>query len=188
MTRSRSRLFVLGTMMSVLSSGALASAMTLTSTSFAKNGEIPAKHGCEGADVSPPLAWAEAPAGTKSFALVVDDPDAPDPKAPQTIWVHWVAYAIPATATGLDEGASGTGMPAGAREGQNDWKKTGWNGPCPPVGRHRYFFKLYALDVGLENATIATRAELQRAMTGHILGSAGLVGTYEKHGAADAGR
>lgn len=179
---------LLGTLMSVLSFGAVASALTLTSPSFAKNGDIPAKHGCEGVDVSPPLAWSDAPVGTKSFALVVDDPDAPDPKAPQTIWVHWVAYAIPATATGLDEGASGTRMPAGAREGRNDWKKPGWNGPCPPVGRHRYFFKLYALDVGLEGATIGTRAELQRAMTGHILGSAGLVGTYEKHGAADGGR
>lgn len=185
MTRVRSLLVLFG-IMSVLSFAAVASAMTLTSASFAKNGAIPAKHGCEGADVSPPLAWSDPPAGTKSFALVVDDPDAPDPQAPQTIWVHWVAYAIPATAGGLDEGASGKAMPAGAREGQNDWKKPGWNGPCPPVGRHRYFFKLYALDVELKDATIATRAELQRAMTGHILGSAGLVGTYEKHG-ADAG-
>lgn len=175
----------LATSMSVLSSlGNVAHAMTLTSPSFATNGSIPAEHTCEGADVSPPLAWSDVPAGAKSLALVVDDPDAPDPKAPKTIWLHWIVYAIPATATALPAGASSAQLPAGTREGQNDWKATGWRGPCPPVGRHRYFFKLYALDVALDDVAIANRTDLQRAMAGHIVGAAGLVGTYEKRGPA----
>ena len=186
MTRIGFLLLAVTAWMSLLSSPAVA--MKLTSPSFATNGRIPAEHTCEGADTSPPLAWSDVPAGTKSLALVVDDPDAPDPKAPQTIWLHWIVYAIPPTVTALAAGASGSALPAGAREGQNDWKASGWRGPCPPVGRHRYFFKLYALDVALDGATIATRADLQRAMAGHVLTAAGLVGLYEKHGAPDAGR
>lgn len=160
----------------------VAMALTLTSPSFAPNEEIPIKHTCEGADVSPPLGWSDVPAGTRSLVLVVVDPDAPDPRAPRTTWVHWVAYEIPATTTALAEGASPTAMPAGALEGRNDWKQPGWRGPCPPVGRHRYFFKLYALDVGLADAAITTRADLDRAMAGHVLAEAELVGTYEKRG------
>jgi Raf kinase inhibitor-like YbhB/YbcL family protein len=168
---------------SLIASGGAAMAMTLTSKSFSANGTIPAKYTCEGDDVSPPLAWSDVPAGTRSLALVVDDPDAPDPKAPKTTWVHWVAYGIPPSASGLGEGASGTAMPTGAHEALNDWKRRGFGGPCPPVGRHRYFFKLYALDVPLDDAAITTKAALERAMDGHVVAEAQLVGTYEKHGA-----
>ncbi len=153
--------------------------MTLTSPSFAAGGEIPRRHTCQGQDVSPALAWAGVPAGAKTLALVVDDPDAPDPAAPKTIWVHWVVFDIPATATGLPEGA-GTAPPLGAHAAKNDWGRAAWGGPCPPVGRHRYFFKLYALDVSLPPDPVSTKADLEDAMQGHVLASAELMGTYEK--------
>lgn len=155
-------------------------ALTLTSPSFAHNGEIDAKYTCEGADLSPPLSWSGLPPGTKSLALIVDDPDAPDPKAPRMTWVHWVLYDIPPTATGLPEGAKKQSLPAGTREGLNDWNRTGYGGPCPPIGRHRYFHKLYALDTVLPELGTPTKAELEAAMEGHILEKAELVGTYEK--------
>jgi Raf kinase inhibitor-like YbhB/YbcL family protein len=155
-------------------------AFALRSPSFAHQGEIPAKHTCEGAGTSPPLAWSDAPAGTKSFALVVDDPDAPDPRAPKTTWVHWVLYDLPAAATALPESAARAGLPAGAREGQNDWGRVGYGGPCPPIGRHRYFHNLYALDVVLPDLGKPKKADLEAAMRGHVLGEAQLVGTYEK--------
>jgi Raf kinase inhibitor-like YbhB/YbcL family protein len=154
-------------------------AMTLTSPSFKAGGQIPFNHTCQGKDVSPPLAWADVPKGTKTLALVVDDPDAPDPAAPKTTWVHWVLFDIPATATGLPEGGAGN-LPEGTRVGKNDWGRAVWNGPCPPVGRHRYFFKLYALDVSLPKDFVATKADLEKAMRGHILGEAQLMGTYAK--------
>jgi Raf kinase inhibitor-like YbhB/YbcL family protein len=153
------------------------SAMQLSATAFSTNGQIPTAHTCEGADRAPALAWSDAPAGTKSFALIVDDPDAPDPKAPKMTWVHWVAYNIPATTTALPEGGK---LPAGALEGVNDWKRTGYNGPCPPIGRHRYFFKLYALGTALPDLKKPTKAALEKAMQGHVLASTELVGTYEK--------
>jgi len=152
-------------------------ALTLTSSAFEQNGEIPTKYTCEGADASPALAWSGAPEKTKSLALVVDDPDAPDPKAPKTVWAHWVVYNLPASARGLPEGAKD--LPSGSADGKNDWKRTGWGGPCPPIGRHRYFFKLYALDTTLDLKT-PTKAELEKAMEGHVLAKAELVGTYEK--------
>jgi Raf kinase inhibitor-like YbhB/YbcL family protein len=155
---------------------------TLSSPAFTDGGAIPARFTCEGADVSPPLSWTEPPAGTKSLALVVDDPDAPDPKAPRMTWVHWVLYNLPPTARGLREGVERAALPPGTREGKNDWKRTGYGGPCPPVGRHRYFHKLYALDTPLPDLGAATKAELERAMGGHVLGRAELVGTYEKRG------
>ncbi len=151
--------------------------MTLTSSAFAPGAEIPQAHTCEGADSPPPLAWSGVPAGTKGLALVVDDPDAPDPKAPRTTWVHWVLYDLPPTAHGLPAAAP---LPAGTREGTNDWKRAGYGGPCPPVGRHRYFFKLYALDVALGDLHGPSKARLERAMDGHVLASAELVGTYQK--------
>ncbi|MCK9462716.1 MAG: YbhB/YbcL family Raf kinase inhibitor-like protein [Proteobacteria bacterium] len=154
------------------------SKMTITSTAFAEGKEIPAKHTCQGEDSSPPLAWSAVPAGAKSLALIVDDPDAPDPKAPKMTWVHWVLYNLPTAASGLPEGAKE--LPAGARSGSNDWKRTGYGGPCPPIGRHRYFHKLYALDVVLPDLGAATKAELLRAMEGHIIAEAALVGTYQK--------
>jgi Raf kinase inhibitor-like YbhB/YbcL family protein len=155
-------------------------ALTLTSSAFGQNGAIPSVHTCEGPDTSPPLSWAGVPAGAKSIALIVDDPDAPDPKAPKMTWVHWVVLDIPRDATGLPENAAASGLPAGAREGLNDWKKPAWGGPCPPIGRHRYFFKLYALDVALPDLSRPTKAELEKAMEGHILAKAELVGTYQK--------
>jgi Raf kinase inhibitor-like YbhB/YbcL family protein len=156
--------------------------MHVTSSMFTNMGPIPTQYTCEsGKEVSPPLAWDSPPEGTKSLALIVDDPDAPDPKAPKTTWVHWVVYNLPASATAIAEGASGTGaMPSGTKEGQNDWKRPGYGGPCPPIGRHRYFFKLYALDTMLGDLGRATKADLEKAMQGHVLRSAELVGTYEK--------
>ncbi len=152
--------------------------MTITSEAFSHNGEIPSKYTCEGQDVSPPLSWSGLPAGTKSLVLIVDDPDAPDPAAPRMTWVHWVLYNIPATASGLPEAVKT--LPPGTREGLNDWRRTGWGGPCPPVGRHRYFFKLYALDTVLPDLGAATKPKVEEAMKGHVLARAELVGTYQK--------
>ena len=154
--------------------------LTLRSASFAHEAGIPAKFTCQGDDVSPPLSWSGAPAGTRSFALVVDDPDAPDPRAPKTTWVHWVLYHLPADTPALAEGVAASALPSGTREGVNDWKRTGYNGPCPPVGRHRYFYKLFALDVVLPELGRATKKQLEDAMRGHVLAEAQLVGTYEK--------
>lgn len=153
-------------------------AFTITSTAFQAKGEIPPKYTCEGADVSPPLRWADAPAGTQSFALIVDDPDAPDPQAPKRVWVHWVLYNIPASIHELGEAIQT--LPPGTREGLNDWNRTGYGGPCPPIGRHRYFFKLYALDTILPDLHRPTKATLLKAMEGHILGQAEVMGTYQK--------
>ena len=153
--------------------------LRLTSASFPHQGEIPAKHTCEGADTSPALAWTGAPAGTKGFALIVDDPDAPDPAAPKMTWVHWVLYDLPAEATSLPEGGAKK-LPAGTIEGTNDWHRTGWGGPCPPIGRHRYFHELYALDVDPGDLRSPTKPQLEKAMSGHVLARAELVGTYEK--------
>jgi len=155
-------------------------ALALTSNAFAHQGEMPAKYTCEGEDLSPPLAWKDLPAGTKSLVLIVDDPDAPDPKAPRMTWVHWVLYDIPPTATGLAEGVRD--LPVGTREGTSDYKRTGWGGPCPPIGRHRYFHKLYALDKVLGDLGRAAKADVEKAMQGHVLGKAELVGTYQKKG------
>jgi Raf kinase inhibitor-like YbhB/YbcL family protein len=155
-------------------------ALRIESASFANDGEIPTKHTCEGPDVSPALSWSEIPANTKSLALIVDDPDAPDPKAPKMTWVHWVLFDIPPSATGLPEGVEARALPAGTHEGRNDWKRTGYDGPCPPVGRHRYFFKLYALDAVLSDLGEPTKAEVERAMAGHVIAQAQLVGTYQK--------
>jgi hypothetical protein len=154
--------------------------LTIRSTAFADGAEIPLRHTCEGDDASPPLAWSGVPAGARSLALVVDDPDAPDPAAPKMTWVHWVLYELPPTAAGLAEGQGHGSLPPGTREGRNDWKRTGWGGPCPPIGRHRYFFKLYALDAPLGDLGTPTKAKLEEAMGGHVLEQAQLMGTYEK--------
>jgi Raf kinase inhibitor-like YbhB/YbcL family protein len=152
--------------------------MELSSPAFAPGGAIPMRHTCEGDDLAPALVWSGPPAGTKSLALIVDDPDAPDPAAPKMTWVHWVLYDIPPTLSGLPDG--GRPAIAAARDGLNDWKRTGYGGPCPPVGRHRYFFKLYALDAVLGDLHRPTKAKLEQAMHGHVLASAELVGTYQK--------
>lgn len=152
---------------------------TLRSPSFADGAEIPIRHTCEGADRSPELAWTAPPSGTRSFALIVDDPDAPDPKAPRMTWVHWILYDLPPGTTGLPE-AVGHALPAGTHQGVNDWRRTGWGGPCPPIGRHRYFFKLYALDALLGDLGAPAKPALEAAMKGHVLAEARLVGNYEK--------
>ena len=154
--------------------------MQLHSPAFGPNEAMDARFTCEGDDVSPPLEWSGVPEGTKSLALVVDDPDAPDPAKPKRVWVHWVVLDIPPTVTSLPEGAS-TALPAGARTGKNDWGNTAYGGPCPPIGRHRYFHKLYALDTVLE-LEAPTKAALEAAMQGHVLDRAELVGTYQKLG------
>lgn len=152
--------------------------LTITSVSFEAGGPIPRKYTCQGDDVSPPLTWDGVPGGTQSLALIVDDPDAPDPAAPRVTWVHWVLYNIPGGAGGLAEGVRR--LPEGTLEGLNDWKRTGYGGPCPPIGRHRYFHKLYALDVVLPKLRPPTKAQLEEAMRGHILAQAELIGTYQK--------
>ena len=155
-------------------------ALLLTSSAFAHNGAIPKKYTCEGADISVPLAWTNLPAKTKSLALIVDDPDAPDPAAPKLTWVHWVVYNIPPKVGELKEAVKPGGLPPGARDGLNDWKRTGYGGPCPPIGRHRYFHKLYALDVELPDLKRPTKAQLEKAMQGHIIEKFELIGTYQK--------
>jgi Raf kinase inhibitor-like YbhB/YbcL family protein len=158
--------------------GGSAMTLKLTSLAFRHGGEIPAKYTCDGNDVSPPLAWSAVPANAKSLALVVDDPDAPDPAAPRMIWVHWVLYNIPPRATSLAEAVKA--LPAGTLEGLNDWGRSGYGGPCPPIGRHRYFHKLYALDVVLPDLGKPSKLKLESRMKGHIVAQAELVGTYQK--------
>jgi Raf kinase inhibitor-like YbhB/YbcL family protein len=154
--------------------------MQLSSSAFAAGQEIPATYTCTASGISPPLAWRNVPAGTKSIALIVDDPDAPDPAAPKRTWVHWVVYDLPPSAEFVAEGAGNAAMRPPARSGVNDWSKTEYGAPCPPIGRHRYFFKIYALDVELGELAQATKSALENAMRGHVLGSAELFGTYEK--------
>ena len=154
--------------------------LTITSPAFANGHDIPSDHTCEGADTSPALAWSGTPAGTKSFALIVDDPDAPDPAAPKRTWVHWVLYNLPADSRGLADAIDPAALPAGTREGTNDWKRTGYGGPCPPIGRHRYFFKLFALDTVLSDLKNPTKAQLEAAMQGHILERTELLGLFQK--------
>ena len=154
--------------------------LTITSTAFTPDGAIPSLYTCEGKDISPPLAWSGAPAGTLSLALIVDDPDAPDPAAPKMTWVHWVLYNIPAAANGLPEAIKSTVLPPGTREGVNNWGRTGYGGPCPPIGRHRYFHKLYALDTALPELKRPDKAALEKAIQGHVLAQAVLIGTYQK--------
>ena len=155
-------------------------AFILTSPAFKDNAPIPQQHTCEGADLSPALSWSGAPAGTKGFALIVDDLDAPDPDPPKTTWVHWVLNNIPAEVSGLPEDEAKRGLPARTLRGLNDWKRTGYGGPCPPIGRHRYFHKLYALDALLPDLDRPTKARLLSAMKGHVLAEVQLVGTYQK--------
>lgn len=154
--------------------------LTFTSTVFEHGGEIPSRYTCEGEDVSPPLAWSGVPEGARSLALICDDPDAPDPEKPKRVWVHWILYDLPATTSGLPEAVKPADLPPGTREGKNDWQRTGYGGPCPPIGRHRYFFKLYALDTVLPDLRTPTKKELEQAIEGHVLAGVELMGTYEK--------
>ncbi|WP_155837565.1 YbhB/YbcL family Raf kinase inhibitor-like protein [Herminiimonas sp. CN] len=154
--------------------------LTLTSPAFSAGGDIPVIHTCDGSDVSPPLSWSGLPPGTKSLALIVDDPDAPDPAAPQRTWVHWVLYNIPPNASGLAQGVAPHALPAGAREGLNDWQRSGYGGPCPPIGSHRYFHKLYALDTILPGSGKPTKRALESAMRGHVIAQTELIGLYRR--------
>lgn len=155
-------------------------AMKITSSAFDDQGRIPPKYTCEGEDVSPPLQWTGVPEGTRSLVLILDDPDAPDPAAPRMTWVHWVLCDLPPTADGLVEAVGAEDLPAGTTVGANDWKRAAYGGPCPPVGRHRYFHKLYALDTTLGLHGMPSKAQVERSMHGHVLAQAELVGTYQK--------
>ncbi len=155
-------------------------AMQIRSPAFTNGGEIPTTYTCQGDDIAPPLEWDGVPENTGSLVLIVDDPDAPDPDAPRMTWVHWLLYNLPADSRGLPEGASAADLPAGVQQGLNDWQRAAYGGPCPPIGRHRYFHKLYALDTVLEGLNRPTRAQLESAMQGHILAQAQLLGTYSK--------
>jgi Raf kinase inhibitor-like YbhB/YbcL family protein len=164
---------------SASSTGVASMSLAVSSSAFAQNADIPAKYTCEGQDVSPPLSWSGAPSTAKSFAVIVDDPDAPDPAAPKMTYVHWVLYDIPASVTSLDENVAKQ-LPSGAQQGMNDGKRTGYGGPCPPIGRHRYFFKVYALDTTLGDIGSPSKAALESAMKGHVVAQGELVSTYQK--------
>ncbi len=151
----------------------------ITSPAFPPNGEIPVVYTCDGEGISPPLEWTGIPEGTKSLVLIVEDPDAPDPAAPRMVWIHWVLYDIPPSAHGLPEAVTPSNLPEGTRQGLNSWKNTGYGGPCPPIGRHRYFFRLYALNTVLPDLGAPTKARLEQAMEGHIIAKAVMMGTYE---------
>ena len=155
-------------------------ALSIASPAFQHEGTIPTKYTCEGADVSPSLAFSGAPSNAKSLALIVDDPDAPDPAAPKRVWVHWLVYNLPSATQELPEAVRADALPPGARVGANDWDKAAYGGPCPPIGRHRYFFKLYALDTMLPDLGRPNKAALEKAMQGHVVAEATLLGTYQK--------
>jgi Raf kinase inhibitor-like YbhB/YbcL family protein len=152
--------------------------LLISSAAFADNCPIPERYTCDGLDVSPPLEWSGIPSNAKSLALIVEDPDAPDPQAPKTTWVHWMLYNIPPTVSGLPEDITHHAMPAGTLDGLNDWMRTGYGGPCPPVGRHRYFHRLFALSVVLPDLHRPRRPQLLQAMHGKVLAEAALIGLY----------
>ncbi|AGA90143.1 Raf kinase inhibitor-like protein, YbhB/YbcL family [Thioflavicoccus mobilis 8321] len=154
--------------------------LSIESQAFTEGQPIPRRFTCEGDDVSPDLAWSGVPAGTRSFVLIVDDPDAPDPAAPKMVWDHWLLYNLPSDCSGLPVAVASTDLPSGAGEGINSWGRSGYGGPCPPIGRHRYFHRLYALDIVLEGLERPTKDRLLLAIDGHILARTELVGTYQK--------
>ncbi len=153
--------------------------LTLKSPDFTHLGEIPKQFTCDGKDVSPALNWSGVPQQAQSLVLIVDDPDAPDPAKPKMTWVHWLLYNIPPNVTELPQAVAAASLPTGTMQGKNDWKRTGYGGPCPPVGRHRYFHKLYALDIKLPDLHQPNKSQLEAAMAGHIIGQTELIGTYQ---------
>jgi Raf kinase inhibitor-like YbhB/YbcL family protein len=153
--------------------------LSINSPAFDSSGAIPQRYTCDGDGRSPPLDWSGVPDGARSLVLVVEDPDAPDPAAPKRVFTHWVLYNLPADSEGLAEGIEAVDLPAGTREGRNDWQRPGYGGPCPPIGRHRYFFRLIALDTRLPDLGTPSKADLEAAMANHAIESAELVGTYE---------
>jgi len=164
----------------VSAEGVKSMTLVLESPDFNQLGDIPKKFTCQGDDISPALNWSGVPPQTKSLVLIVDDPDAPDPAKPKMTWVHWILYNIPPAVSGLPEAVATGNLPAGTGQGQNDWKRTGYGGPCPPIGKHRYFHKLYALDIELPDLNQPNKSKLEAAMAGHILEHAELIGTYQK--------
>jgi len=154
--------------------------MTITSPSFKHDGDIPVRHTCDGLNISPKIEWSCIPAGTKSLVLIVDDPDAPDPDAPRMTWVHWVVYNIPADTNGLPETYTTEGLHSGTMLGFNDWNRAGYQGPCPLIGKHRYYFKLYALDIVLPDLKNPEKTALEKAMKGHILAHSELLGRCQR--------
>lgn len=155
-------------------------AFQISSPAFDHEGKIPTRFTCEGQDISPELRWSGAPEGTRSLALIVEDMDAPDPAAPKRVFVHWVLYNLPADSTGVGEAIASDRLPYGTKAGQNGWQRAGYGGPCPPVGRHRYFFRLYALDVELPDLGDVDKLRLREAMEGHVLAETSMIGTYQK--------
>ncbi|NOQ78309.1 MAG: YbhB/YbcL family Raf kinase inhibitor-like protein [Gammaproteobacteria bacterium] len=154
--------------------------MQLLSSAFKHQSNIPTKYTCEGIDISPALSWSDVPQGAKSLVLIVDDPDAPDPEAPRMVWCHWLLYNISPQAGSLAESVKVDELPPGTLQGMNDWKRTGYGGPCPPIGRHRYFLKLYALDTLLSDMHSPTKEQLEHAIQSHIIEQTELIGFYEK--------
>jgi len=169
--------------LALLFMGQLAMAATSTDfrlqvSAFNNQGDIPAKFTCEGANISPAISWSGVPEGTKSIALIVDDPDAPDPQKPEKVFTHWVLYNIPPTATKLGEAEHH--FPKGTQHGSNDYSKADYAGPCPPIGKHRYFFKLFALDTNFHFMVRPSRADLEKEMANHILAQSEVIGLYAK--------
>ena len=154
--------------------------MQITSSAFSHQGDIPGQYTCEAADISPPLAWSGVPQNTQSLVLIVDDPDAPDPKAPRMVYAHWLLYNLPPQADGLPEAVRDNQLPGGTLQGKNDWGRTAYGGPCPPIGKHRYFFKLYALDTVLADLHHPSKQQLERAMQGHVITHTEMIGLYQK--------
>src|SRR5712691_6987321 len=172
-------LCMVAAMLSIVAAREGRMAFSLTSTAFKEGGAIPVKHTCDGADVSPPLAWSGAPPGTAAFALIADDPD-----APAGTWVHWVLYDIAPTLSAIPENVAKVETLkelGGAAQGKNDFRRLGYGGPCPPPGKaHRYFFKLYALNARLGLSPAATKTDVERAMDGRVLATAQLMGTFAR--------
>ena len=152
---------------------------SITSPAFEAGQEIPARYTCDSKDISPPLQWTGAPANTQSLVLIVDDPDAPDPEAPKMTWVHWVLYNLPPDSSGLPEAIQREKLPSGVLHGTNNWERTNYGGPCPPIGKHHYFFKLYALDNALPDLGFPNKDKLLENMQGHVLAETELMGTYQ---------
>lgn len=173
-------IFMLQSVAAVSAQGETAMTLALTSPAFADHAEIPGVYTCKGSDISPALTWSGVPGHAQSLVLIVDDPDAPNPLLPVMTWVHWLLYNIPPSATGLSENIAPGALPAGTLQGKNDWKQTGYRGPCPPIGKHRYFFKLYALDIVLPDLKTPNKAQLERAMAKHVIAHAEWVGVYQK--------
>ena len=152
--------------------------ITVTSKSFKHLGEIPQQFTCNGNNISPALSWFGVPKRAKSLVLIVDDPDALDSSARKTAWDHWVLYNLPTNITGLIENVASNELPQETLQGKNDWQKTGYKGPCPPIGQHHYYFKVYALDVVLPDLNTPNKSQLEYAMQGHIIGQGALIGIY----------